>query len=77
MKITKRWKIYQIVLTAYKTILKKIELEDRATKNAQNKAQEKKTKKQTNKQTNYKTVICETTSSPLNKEEGTDKIFLK
>ena len=54
MKITKRWKIYQIVLTAYKTILKKIELEDRATKNAQNKAQRKKRRlksKQINKQT--------------------------
>ena len=77
MKITKRWKIHRIVLTAYKTILKKTELEDTATKNAQNKAQRKKTKKQTNKQMNYKAVICETTSSPLDKKEGTDKIFLK
>ena len=68
MKITKRWKIHRIVLTAYKTILKKIELEDTATKNAQNKAQRKKTKKQTNKAyCTYcqKYVICEKNFSEI------------
>ena len=51
MKITQRWKIHQIALTASKTILKKTELEDKATKNAQNKAERRK-RRLKSKQTN-------------------------